>query len=160
MLAYLDNVCYVLSNVELLNYYYMILKIFLIVISVVAYIGLNYWSLLITIKFHSRQTKADEDLGMFLAVIAALCGAPIAFINQTWAIWLGAFMLLGLFILWDKKRRELDRLAKDEDRDIKAGLRAFNMFNFNEKLYKRCVFWGLGIWLPVNLATALIIYLL
>ena len=91
----------------------MILKIFLIVISVVAYIGLNYW-----------------------------------------------FMLISLFILWDKIRRELDRLAKDEDRDIKAGLRAFNMFNYYEKLYKRCVFWGLGIWLPVNLATALIIYLL
>ncbi len=138
----------------------MILKIFLIVFAVVAYIGLNYWSLLITIKFHSRQAKADEDLGMFLAIIAALCGAPIAFINQTWAIWLGAFMLLGLFILWDKKRRELDRLAKDEERDIKAGLRAFNMFNFNEKLYKRCVFWGLEVWFPVNLAAALIIYLL
>ena len=62
--------------------------------------------------------------------VTAVGEAPIAFINQTWAIWLGAFMLLGLFILWDKKRRELDRLAKDEDRDIKAGLRAFNMFNF------------------------------
>ena len=133
------------------------LKIILALLCAAAYVALNYRSLLVTIKHHSRQTKAEDDLGLFLAVFAALAGGAALY----WSgIWLGIVMIGAVLVLWYRKYAELDRLAEDEERDIRAGLRAFNMFNFNEKLFKRCIFWLLRDYLVVTTILIISAYLL
>ena len=133
------------------------LKIILALLCAAAYVTLNYRSLIVTIKHHSRRTKAEDDLGLFLAVFAALAGGAALY----WSgIWLGIIMIGAVLVLWYRKYVELDRLAEDEERDIRAGLRAFNMFNYYDKLFKRCVFWLLRDYLLVTTILVISAYLL
>ena len=136
------------------------LKIIFAVLCAAVYVGLNYGSMLVTIKHHSRQTKTEDDLGLFLAVFAALVGGAALYLSEGWMIWLGIAMSGSVLVLWYLKYAELDRLAEEEERDIRSGLRAFNMFNYHDKLCKRCVFWLLREYLMVTTILFVVTYLL
>ncbi len=120
------------------------------------------WTLLslhICVKYHSRRTKVEEDLSLFLMIIAAINGGG-AYVLWHNAFWVPVVILLVVLIYWGQMLHKLDLQAKEEDADIRAGLRAFNMHNHHEKLYKRCVYWLVAEFIPITLGTVIVMYYL